>query len=64
MSAMYGVWHGPEGLTNIAQRINHLSQILHDNIKGLGYTVTNEKDKLFDTVTFNGGQEVVKAFEA
>lgn len=64
MSAMYGVWHGPEGLSNIAHRINHLTQILHDNIKSLGYTVINDKDKLFDTITFNGNNDVVKAFEA
>lgn len=63
MSAMYGVWHGPEGLTNIATRINNLAQILHDNLKTLGYTVHNDKDKIFDTVTFNGGADVVKAFE-
>jgi glycine dehydrogenase len=25
MAAMYGVWHGPDGLTAIAKRINHLT---------------------------------------
>ncbi len=49
MAAMYGVYHGPEGLKNIAKRISLLTQTLSAELSGLGYTVTNES--YFDTIT-------------
>lgn len=49
MAAMYGVYHGPEGLKNIAKRISLLTQTLSAELSGLGYTVMNES--YFDTIT-------------
>ena len=50
ISAMYGVWHGPDGLTAIAKRINHLTQTLASNLTGLGYHVLTPSDATFDTI--------------
>jgi glycine dehydrogenase len=52
MSAFYGIWHGPKGLVQISERVNHMAQILHDCVSELGYDVKTSKDSMFDTVTF------------
>jgi glycine dehydrogenase len=49
MAAMYAVYHGPAGLTNIAKRTSLLAQTLSYELSGLGYTVINEY--FFDTIT-------------
>jgi glycine dehydrogenase len=48
MAAMYGVYHGPEGLKNIARRINTLTTAAADGLKKLGFTV--ETAQFFDTL--------------
>lgn len=49
MAGMYGVYHGAEGVKNIALRIHGNAQVLAAKLKALGYTVTNEF--FFDTLT-------------
>ncbi len=48
MAGMYAVYHGPEGLTNIAQRVHSLSKKFAAGVKQLGYKVAHET--FFDTV--------------
>ena len=48
MSAMYAVFHGPEGLTRIAKRISMLAQTLSKELDSLGFTNLNES--YFDTI--------------
>ncbi len=48
MAGMYAVYHGPEGLKQIAQRIHFLTQILETELKKLGYHQTNPY--YFDTL--------------
>ncbi|HVK97573.1 MAG TPA: aminomethyl-transferring glycine dehydrogenase, partial [Flavisolibacter sp.] len=48
MAAMYAVFHGPDGLRNIAKRIALLTQTLAYEIEGLGFEVVNEL--FFDTI--------------
>lgn len=48
MAAMYAVYHGPNGLRNIAKRIALLTQTLADALEERGYELTN--DYFFDTV--------------
>ena len=48
MSAMYAVYHGPEGLTRIAKRISLLTRTLSLELEGLGYPNLNEF--YFDTI--------------
>lgn len=49
MAAMFAVFHGPQGLKEIAQRIVILTQALADELTGLGYKVLNQTH--FDTIT-------------
>lgn len=49
MAAAYGVYHGPEGLQNIAGKIYGLTQLLSENLQSLGYEIVNEN--YFDTLT-------------
>jgi glycine dehydrogenase len=48
MAAMYAVYHGPEGIRAIAQRLHGLTRALDRALKSLGYTQTNEN--YFDTL--------------
>jgi len=48
MSAMYAVYHGPEGLTNIAKRVSLLTRTLAGELEALGFSNTNES--YFDTI--------------
>jgi glycine dehydrogenase len=50
MAAMYAVYHGPEGLKNIARRIILLTQTLADHLQESGYELVNKN--YFDTITF------------
>ena len=50
MAAMYAVYHGPEGLTDIAKRISLLTQTLADELEENGFQPENRNH--FDTLTF------------
>jgi glycine dehydrogenase len=52
MASMYAVYHGPEGLKNIARRTRHLTGLLAKALKTAGLTVNAEP--VFDTVTISG----------
>ena len=45
---MYAVYHGPDGIRQIATRINILAKVLAEGIKQLGYTI--ETASFFDTI--------------
>ncbi|MGB9359885.1 MAG: aminomethyl-transferring glycine dehydrogenase [Acidimicrobiia bacterium] len=49
MAGMYGVYHGPDGLTRIATRIHRLTSALAQGLREGGLTVRN--DSWFDTLT-------------
>ena len=48
MAGFYGVYHGPEGIRNIAQRIHNIASFLSQEIIKLGYLQLNEN--FFDTI--------------
>ena len=48
MAAMFAIYHGPDGLTNIAKRISTLALTLSDELNDLGFTNVNEY--YFDTL--------------
>ena len=50
MAAMYAVYHGPDGLKKIAQRIHVLTAAIAKGLKSIGVKVLNEH--FFDTITF------------
>ncbi|HRO41617.1 MAG TPA: aminomethyl-transferring glycine dehydrogenase [Flavipsychrobacter sp.] len=49
MAAMYAVFHGPDGLKNIAKRVAVLTQTLADALTAAGYAIVS--DTFFDTIT-------------
>ncbi|KAK9836531.1 hypothetical protein WJX74_002469 [Apatococcus lobatus] len=61
IAAMYAIYHGPQGLTKIAQRANGQAHVLAAGAKKLGLDVGSEA--FFDTVCINVGdaQGVVDA---
>ncbi|MDR3118356.1 MAG: aminomethyl-transferring glycine dehydrogenase [Mediterranea sp.] len=50
MAGFYAVYHGPDGLRNIAVRIHSIAVFLEKQITRLGYTQANEQ--YFDTLRF------------
>jgi glycine dehydrogenase len=54
MAGMYAVYHGPEGLKAIANRVHRLTAKLAAGLTGLGFTV--EPENFFDTLTVHTGQ--------
>ena len=64
MAAMYAVYHGPDGLKQIANKAHGFTRVLAEQIKNLGFKVQNEQ--FFDTLTIDvsgvvGGAETVIA---
>jgi glycine dehydrogenase len=51
MSAMFAVYHGPQGLKDIATKIHNLTLVLRHGLTQDGNTVTNEL--FFDTLRIN-----------
>ncbi len=52
MAAMYVIYHGAEGITNIAKRIHLLSKLLAKGLSNLGVQQLN--DQWFDTLKVTG----------
>jgi glycine dehydrogenase len=49
MASLYAVYHGPEGLKKIAQRVNLLTQMLAGILTALGHKISAQK--YFDTIS-------------
>ena len=58
MAGMYGVYHGPDGLSAIAGRIHELTASLQKKLIEMGYTVTHER--FFDTLHIELPEGVTK----
>ncbi|WP_321342769.1 aminomethyl-transferring glycine dehydrogenase [uncultured Draconibacterium sp.] len=50
MAGFFGVYHGPEGIVGIAERIHNIAAFLAVEIEKLGYTQINKN--FFDTIRF------------
>jgi glycine dehydrogenase len=53
MASMYAVYHGPEGLTTIARRVQLLAAVLARGLTQLGYKLN--ESPIFDTLKVSGG---------
>lgn len=68
VAAAYAVYHGPQGLKEIGERVNAMARSLRGALEGAGYAVRNER--CFDTLTVDVGSrgrtadEVLSAAEA
>jgi glycine dehydrogenase len=51
MAGFYGVYHGPDGLRNIARKIHSLATSFALGVALAGHAVANEGASFFDTVT-------------
>jgi glycine dehydrogenase len=55
IASMYAVYHGPQGLARIAQRVASYTAILARGLAALGYTATHH-DSAFDTISLRVGE--------
>jgi glycine dehydrogenase len=66
MASMYAVYHGPQGLKQIATRVTLLTRVLAEAATEAGHTVMNANH--FDTLTLGTGTDarelVARAYEA
>ena len=53
IASMYAVYHGPRGLTRIANRVHHLTAIFAEGLSQLGLKA--EQSFFFDSITLNTG---------
>ncbi len=53
MSAFYAVYHGPQGLREIAERVMTVSRVLLECLKSLGYSTNNSRDSKVESVVFD-----------
>src|SRR4030095_7301634 len=60
MAAMYGVYHGPDGLKSIAERVHELTRVLERELAAIGVNQTNPA--YFDTLRLEppSGAEAVR----
>ncbi len=61
MAGMYGVYHGPDGLKTIAARIHGYTNILADELRTLGYTLSG--NNYFDTIAIRHENLVIDKVE-
>ncbi|AGH94884.1 aminomethyl-transferring glycine dehydrogenase [Pseudobdellovibrio exovorus] len=62
MAAMYAVYHGPQGLKNIAQRVHRLTQLAAEGLKKIGLTA--ETTQFFDTLKVKVASDKLSAIKA
>lgn len=60
MAGMYGVYHGPEGLKYIAEKVHNSAATLANKLEELGFEQENET--FFDTISIKADATKVKFF--
>jgi len=58
MASMYAVYHGPDGIKNIAGKIHSNTSRLAESTIKLGYTLVHKN--FFDTIVLNAGSDLEK----
>jgi glycine dehydrogenase len=58
MASMYGVFHGPSGLKNIALKIHELAVLLENSLEKIGIKQLNQN--YFDTLHLKGPSEKIR----
>ncbi len=58
MAGMYAVYHGPKGLSYIAQKVNATAYTLATALTSMG--ITQQNTSYFDTITVKGDSTVIK----
>src|SRR6185437_9575138 len=57
-ASMYAVYHGPEGIKKIAERVHGLTAILAEGARRLGYKIGHAA--FFDTIVIEGDEAKIK----
>jgi glycine dehydrogenase len=58
MAASYAIYHGPQGLKKIAEKVYGLTELLAVNLRKLGFVLENTNH--FDTVTIQTGAQTAE----
>ncbi|WP_019009004.1 aminomethyl-transferring glycine dehydrogenase [Deinococcus aquatilis] len=58
MAAAYAVWHGPEGIKTIAERVHLMTGMLAKALQGAGL---NPQSSFFDTLSFDASEADIRA---
>ena len=58
IAGAYAVYHGPDGLRRIAERVHNLTRVLARGLMHLGYTIRH--DDFFDTLTITDGSDIIR----
>ena len=58
MAAAYAVWHGPEGIKTIAERVHLMTGMLAKALMDAGL---NSNESFFDTLSFEGDSSAIRA---
>jgi len=53
MTAFYGIWHKPDGLIKIAERLRFRTEVLANELNKLGVKIVTDRDAFFDTITID-----------
>ncbi len=62
VAGMYAVWHGPDGLRDIAERVHGAAAVLAAGLGRLGWKVAHAR--VFDTVRVDGAPDALDAVVA
>jgi len=62
VASMFAVYHGPQGIRGIAERVHNMTSVLAAGLQKLG--VELGADTWFDTITVNGSEDAVKGWIA
>ena len=61
IASMYAVYHGPDGLKKIAQRVHSLTAALAAKLESAGFTISNQA--FFDTLTIQVPDEAAEVVQ-
>ncbi|MGE3800478.1 MAG: aminomethyl-transferring glycine dehydrogenase [Candidatus Kapaibacterium sp.] len=62
IAGMYGVYHGADGIRNIARRVNRLTRTLANGLQKIGHTIVH--DLYFDTLRVETGEKTEAILES
>ena len=59
IASMYAVYHGPQGIKRIAERVARLTSVLAAGLQQLGFTALNSRSA-FDTISITTGEKTTR----
>lgn len=53
ISALYGIWHGPQGLKDISTRVRFRAELLTTQLNNMGIHILTDPENFFDTIAID-----------